>query len=122
MDKMLFDQLKQQTKMKKKSIQMARSVLVEGKSFSAVAREHGVTRQRTRQAALRITQQEKIVSSIPKAWKTKTVVLPHEWTDLISYIDSKVREKQGVYVRTKRGKPELDTEMVKILAGILSGK
>jgi len=122
MDRMLFDQLKQQTKMKKKSIQMARSVLVEGKSFSAVAREHGVTRQRTRQATLRITQQEKIVSNIPKAWKTKTVVLPSEWTDVIGYIDSKVREKQGVYVRTKRGKPELDPEMVKVLAGILSGK
>ena len=122
MDSVLFNELKQQTKMKKRSIQMARSVLVEGKSCSAVAREYGVTRQRTRQAALRITQQEKIIDNIPKAWKTKTVVLPHEWTDVISYIDSKVREKQGVYVRTKRGKPELDPEMVKILAGILSGK
>ena len=122
MDKILFDELRQQTKMNKKATQMAKRVLVDGKSFSAVAREYGVTRQRTRQAALRITQQEKIVSKIPNDWKTKTVVLPYEWTDVIGYIDSKVREKQGVYVRTKRAKPELDPEMVKLLAGILSGK
>lgn len=122
MDKVLFNELKQQTKMKKRSIQMARRVLVDGKSFSAVAREYGVTRQRTRQAALRITQQEKIVSKIPNDWKTKTVVLPNEWTDVIGYIDSKVREKQGVHVRTKREKPELDPEMIAILASVLAGK
>jgi len=122
MDKTLFNELASRTHMSEKSIKMAERILVEGENISAVAREYGVSRQRARQVAERITQQEKRVCKMPEDWRAKTVVLPHEWVDVIGYIDSKVREKKGVYVRVKRGKPELDGEMVTILAGVLAGK
>ncbi len=122
MDKILFETLASKTNMREKSVAMARRILVDGESFSAVAREYNVTRQRARQAANRITRQEKIVCKMPEEWQAKTVVLPHEWVNFIGYIDSKVREKKGIFVRVKRGKPELDGEMMTILAGVLAGK
>jgi hypothetical protein len=122
MDKILFDALASKPNMREKSIAMAKKILVDGESFSVAAREYGVTRQRARQAAHRITKQEKIICKMPDDWRAKTIVLPHEWVDVIGYIDSKVREKEGVFVRVKRGKPELDGEMVTILAGVLAGK
>jgi hypothetical protein len=122
MDKILFDALASKTNMREKSISMAKKILLDGESFSAVAREYGVSRQRARQAANRITRQEKIICKMPDNWHVKTIVLPHEWVDVIGYIDSKVKEKEGVFVRVKRGKPELDGDMVTILAGILAGK
>lgn len=122
MDKSLFDTLASKTNMREKSVAMAQRILVDGKSYSVVAREYNVSRQRARQAAQRIIRQEKIVCKMPENWQVKTVVLPREWTDMIAYIDSKVREKKGVYVRVKRSKPELDEEIVAILAGVLAGK
>ena len=122
MDKSLFDELASRTNMSEKNRQLAKKILVAGENISAVAREYNVSRQRARQVAERITKQEKMVSKMPEDWRVKTVVLPHEWVDVIGYIDSKVREKKGVYVRVKRGKPELDGEMVTILAGVLAGK
>ena len=74
-----FDRLSGRTRLRDRGLAMARAVLVDGRSQSEVAAEHGVHRQSVHQACRAVMQQRRYENNRkkPKSWVSVTVVVPH---------------------------------------------
>lgn len=74
-----FDRLSSRTRLRDRGLTMARAVLVDGRSQSEVAAEHGVHRQSVHQSCRAVLNQRRYKSNRkrPKSWVSVTVVVPH---------------------------------------------
>lgn len=122
MNKTAFVELADKTNLGEQARIMSEKILVDGRTPSEVAKEHGVTRQRTKAVADRILKQQSMVCELPENWKPKTVLLPTEWANLVAYISRKIQQKEGLIICSKAKKPDITPEMVQILANVMAGK
>lgn len=87
-----FDRLSARTRMKARSIGIARAVLVDGATVAEAARAAGVSHQTAREAVARIRRE----AGYPDDWETRTVTLPPDDMDAVQEIEERAHRAAGL--------------------------
>ncbi len=86
------------TRLSPTSLRQAYAVLVEGRGFSAVGAEFGVSRQHVDQSVKRVERELRSELGIPAGWECVTVCVPAYTALEIREIAAQERKKAGLVV------------------------
>ncbi len=119
MDTSTFDSLTANTRLQKKAITMARSVLVDGLSPAAAGRGVGLSRQAASAAAGRVLRELRRSGKFPGSWRVITSFAPPSVVELFELFRSRALYDAGLLVDPPAFHlPNLSTEEIDILKRI----
>lgn len=93
-----FDRYAARTKQWSRSREIARAVLVRGKTIAQAGREAGVQHETARKAVARILREYRADGGYPTDWETRTVTLPRDDMDDVREIEDAALRRAGLRV------------------------
>ena len=93
-----FDRYAARTRLKQRSLDIARAVLVNGQTMAQAARAAGVSHQTARAAVARIVREYRADGGYPPDWQTRTVTLPRDDMYDVREIEDRALRRAGLRV------------------------
>ena len=93
-----FDRYAARTKLGQRSLDLARAVLVQGKTKAQAAREVGVEHPTARAAVARSVREQRKEVGYPPDWQTRTVTLPRDDMHDVREIEDAALRRAGLRV------------------------
>lgn len=91
-----FKRYAQRTRLKARSLRMARAVLIDGLTQAEASRQEGAGREAARRAVDRILGEQRKEIGALDHWVTITVTVPPDAADKVRLIEKRERAKAGL--------------------------
>lgn len=114
-----FVGLIKQTNLQPLAIRVAYRALVLGEKNVTIANSYCINRQIVEQAKRRVLRQQRIDKNIPATWEHISTHLPSELTEVVAWLETQVKYKEGLIVKRPKNPPKLSASTIELLSTLL---